>query len=142
MTHKNIVRYYQAWVEGGSEGPFDENIIQEEDHSTGDELEQYSDDQLQDSGTESENDGEELGWWTNSPTERHLAGRPRHESSSDSSESSDTQSWSSTGDSRVDKNGAITAAMDSDAHSSSMTNMLEHENNLGLDVSRLFRRQG
>jgi eukaryotic translation initiation factor 2-alpha kinase 4 len=52
ITHKNIVRYYQAWVEGG------ETTEQAEKVKTTDTEEANE--------SSSEND-ESRGWWTNSP---------------------------------------------------------------------------
>lgn len=55
ITHKNIVRYYQAWVEGGenSERPDEDKATESSEIELGKE-------------SSSEND-ESRGWWTNSP---------------------------------------------------------------------------
>ena len=106
----------------------------EDGNSAGDELEQHSEEQLEDSRAESDGGNEDLGWWTNSPSELHI--NPEAGSSSDnSSGSSDTQSWSSVGDTRVDRDGPVSKSIQSESRSSSMIDMLENENTLGLDVS-------
>jgi translation initiation factor 2-alpha kinase 4 len=117
MTHKNIVRYYQAWVEGGAlapRTPSDERGDQNEGHRP------------DDSSSDSSELDVEGGWWTNSPLDRDVpaqmqaGGRePRVASSlddfDDRSQSSDDQIGSSS--TRLKS-----------LHSDSMVNLLEHEN--------------
>lgn len=91
MTHKNIVRYYQAWVEGEEVDTINENdVIDEEDNSTGDDVAD-AEEILKGEDSASEND--DGGWWTNSPTELHL---PQHLQGASGSSTSDSQSasWS------------------------------------------------
>ena len=66
MTHKNIVRYYQAWVEGGSSDGKAKTIdaIQEESNVASAEL--------GDGASSSDEDSDEGGWWASaSPRDRH-----------------------------------------------------------------------
>jgi translation initiation factor 2-alpha kinase 4 len=57
MTHKNIVRYYQAWVEGAT---------RKTDAAAWNDIEKEGEEKAESS--DSSEDGENKGWWTNSPT--------------------------------------------------------------------------
>ena len=104
MTHKNIVRYYQAWVEGGGR---DQAVIEEEDD---DHHEDFVEDRdvLASENAQSDGDDEDTeGWWTNSPQERELAkGASQNRSwDSDSDDNDSSTSWSDTNDAPTANNG-------------------------------------
>jgi len=103
MTHKNIVRYYQAWVEGGTETASNEMVIEEEEESGGD----------TDEGESLESDSSSKS--TSSPTESHLLHRLQERQSSDQVES--------------DFNNETTddQLQDGSKTSESIVNILEHE---------------
>lgn len=137
MTHKNIVRYYQGWVEGA--GVVQEEVagvmIQEEEEDAdadaddnnandqndnnkvdaGDVLATEDRESDDDDDDDDDNEGKSSGWWTNSPNERDLPlemTRAKkqdndHESSSSSSGNSSNKSSSST--SWSDSEGVATA---------------------------------
>jgi eukaryotic translation initiation factor 2-alpha kinase 4 len=64
MTHINIVRYYQAWIEGGI-GTSDASVlvVEEVNHETTN----IGEDSVEVENSSSESSG--AGWWTNSPNE-------------------------------------------------------------------------
>jgi translation initiation factor 2-alpha kinase 4 len=71
MMHNNIVRYYQAWVEGGTQPAAGVNpIAEEEENDEEGSLPQQQNEASIDS--EEEEDSDECGWWTNSPVENAL----------------------------------------------------------------------
>jgi Protein kinase domain/RWD domain len=107
MTHKNIVRYYQAWVEGGGNAStLDDDLSAH----NGDEIVGNAEDTadlLKDPlESASENDGEEVkqGWWSKPPNEiqdlttrqEKSEGRSQTDTSSHvpSAPSSSSSSWS------------------------------------------------
>lgn len=139
MTHKNIVRYYQAWVEGGIEtieeaAALDET--NEEASSAGDRSaadEDASDDSEDDSDT---------GWWTNSPTD-HLPsemarklGITREESSEVDGEEMQSGSFGEEddddGSDGTDTSEPFHSKVPRNLHSESMLSLLEHENDQGF----------
>ena len=64
MTHPHIVRYYQAWVEGGTESAEVAPILEEENTVEGEESKGAS------GPSESDEDSDGgSGWWTNSPAD-------------------------------------------------------------------------
>jgi translation initiation factor 2-alpha kinase 4 len=95
MTHKNIVRYYQAWVEGGdADQALDEDgeIVEDAD-CTGDLLKDKLENDSEEGG---DND---QGWWTKPPKqERKSSSRDGTDSSAsdfdDTSSSPSSSSWS------------------------------------------------
>ena len=144
MTHKNIVRYYQAWVEGG--GAVQEtDVIEEEGHP-----EDCEDDDFVDAGdvlatedgveSDDENNGV-AGWWTNSPSDRDLPKEMTERSDDSDSDVASTSSWSAE-DSTDDKassgrnsNGKLGSSRYKRA-SSSLSDMLEHENDQHFGVRK------
>ena len=162
MTHKNIVRYYQAWVEGGpNDGTNDDTIREEEDdvHNNDDEPElipsseeQQKPDVDDDDDDDDDDDGDQGGsWWVNSPDDRGdlpihkmLNDNPSSSSSSgsDSGESSSSSSWSNEGDGGGDSSDPFGTTNELDGtknskQSASMVDLLEHENDFGLQVWQL-----
>ena len=90
MTHKNIVRYYQAWVEGeGHQSNDEDSVLESEIREPGtlnnSVLEMIHDDDEEDD--DDDDDGSAQGWWANSPpTARRSQSRSSswsHSSSSD-----------------------------------------------------------
>jgi translation initiation factor 2-alpha kinase 4 len=63
MMHKNIVRYYQGWVEGGetAESAVPEELVEESDEGEED--------------SSSSGESESQGWWTSSPLMSGASGR-------------------------------------------------------------------
>jgi translation initiation factor 2-alpha kinase 4 len=94
MTHKNIVRYYQAWVEGGdADQALDEDAMIEDADCTAELLK----DKLE---NDSEDDGEnDQGWWTKPPKQQGKSsseeGVRNKSGGSETDESSSVQSSSS-----------------------------------------------
>jgi translation initiation factor 2-alpha kinase 4 len=123
MTHKNIVRYYQAWVEGGSE------MNVEGDVAATDQEEGVENKPAQESSSDGESSGSEQGgWWTNSPVEssmmtRQIGSEVKAGSKTDSQlQSSDMVSWddeSVTSDPILERKRNL--------QSPSLVNLLEHE---------------
>lgn len=103
MMHKNIVRYYQGWVEGGEAGksPAPEKVEEESDES---------DEQSSSSG-----ESESGGWWTNSPLMSGLPGRIKDEETKQSA-AADSKSDQWQGDDS-----------DSDSSESSQSESLDNE---------------
>ncbi|VEU40406.1 unnamed protein product [Pseudo-nitzschia multistriata] len=99
MMHKNIVRYYQAWVEGSSDGAVEEGDEEEDgggeddnsngggeqDNNAGGVPEDLLNPNLEGSSDDEDNNDE--GWWTRSPTRSGARKRslPRTQSASRSS---------------------------------------------------------
>ena len=98
MTHKNIVRYYQAWVEGSdiAESVLDEN----EDIDNSDATEDFLKARLEDESEDSEDSRQR--WWTKPPREENPSLSTRNErlgtSKSDGSDNDDYSSSSSWSD--------------------------------------------
>ncbi|KAL3895469.1 MAG: hypothetical protein SGARI_007438, partial [Bacillariaceae sp.] len=153
MTHKNIVRYYQAWVEGGSgettntanvDAASDAGISQEADDddvmNTGDAL---ATDDGDDSDDENDNGGD--GWWASSPPDRDLPKemQSRGSSSSSSDDDGSSTSWSDTEKGAEDTSWSVSntsnqpkSAVDKYKRSSTgdLSAMLEHENDHAFAV--------
>jgi len=114
MTHKNIVRYYQAWVEGGTRTSavsmeIEKNVIE-------------SGGSIDAGGSESSSDSDG-GLWTTSPS-RDTGLASESEAQTDllsSRNDDDSDSWGS------DKPSSF-----KNLHSKSIENLLEHENDHGL----------
>jgi translation initiation factor 2-alpha kinase 4 len=144
MTHKNIVRYYQAWVEGAS-GDTGSTIPEEEDDD--DEQENMVDagDVLatQDRSDSENIDNDASGWWSNSPQDR--SDLPKElQSSSDSSSSScgdaTSSSWSDDEECPTTTKDTNTRKLEKPVDNykrtdSSLSQLLEYENDHGLGVS-------
>ena len=154
MTHKNIVRYYQAWVEGGPNDEIKDDTIKEEEDDenieakTDREVPSTSEGQQNQEVDDDDDDDDDQGgsWWVNSPDTRgdipiHQA-RNDDQSSSSSGElgsSSTSTSWSDAGDDCIDSNDPFGTSNNSEAardikHSASVVDLLEHENDFGLHV--------
>eukprot|EP00536_Pseudo-nitzschia_multiseries_P005127 jgi/Psemu1/323755/estExt_fgenesh1_pg.C_930022 len=108
MTHKNIVRYYQAWVEGNNVS--EESVIEEEDegdNGDGTEDVDMTEDilkaNLEGSSDESDDNNAE-GWWTKPPSRKgkHYFGKRKSMSRSSSGSGlenhSSSTSWSDDSD--------------------------------------------
>lgn len=147
MTHTNIVRYYQAWVEGAS-GEGDATISEEEedDMVLQDNAIDASDVLANDDHSDSDDEGKGTthGWWSDSPQDHSNLPKEMQANSSNSSESSSDVDASST--SWSDEGGTSWSANDRSAsHSSkpldkfrrtdsSLSKFLEHENDHGFEV--------
>jgi eukaryotic translation initiation factor 2-alpha kinase 4 len=115
MTHKNVVRYYQAWVEGSA--PVDGAPSSAPDHPS--KRESSADSSA--GSAESEVDGS---WWTNSPLDRELPSQMQAGARNTRGVSSfDDFDDVSEGSDRRDSNSRLRSL-----HSDSMVNLLEHEN--------------
>ena len=118
MTHKNIVRYYQAWVEGGTE--------------TIEEALEINDEDADGESSESDIHGSSEGVWSESSTPsssegaiRNLA--PRDDEDEESIFSSSSPSRRSEGDDTSGLDGTRIRKL----NSTSMTNLLEQEPGYG-----------
>lgn len=107
MTHKNIVRYYQAWVEG-SDSMEDSAVLEEEkDDESCDGGEDTTEDILKANLEEESGDGvdEDGGWWASNPEKKGNRSLSKRNSSSGglSSENdySSSTSWSDEDDTGV-----------------------------------------
>jgi len=118
MTHKNIVRYYQAWVEGYTEDTVTISEGDANDDASSDDDNSKKSKQDEDNSS-SENNSNNMSWWDND----------NDEVSSSSKSSSSTTSWSKE-DSNNITSGASDALspLDKKLHSGSMVDLLEHEN--------------
>jgi translation initiation factor 2-alpha kinase 4 len=122
MTHIHIVRYYQAWVEGGSEtsevGPIQEEVeINAKDPNADQES--------------SSTDNSEAGFWTNSPVEDGPLSRMKHILPSDSSFSQ--QQSSSESSSEMEDNDVFSDDSGNDSIDNienSMENLFDNEYDL------------
>jgi translation initiation factor 2-alpha kinase 4 len=120
MLHKNIVRYYQAWVEGGEdtdtpivEGPDDDENVQV----------------VQSEDAESSEDEASSGWWTNSPTEGvhdNLLERSNGDGMGDFSEHS-SDGWVAEDDDTIDMSNPRSMPPRRDNHSASIEDLLGQE---------------
>ncbi len=119
MTHKHIVRYYQAWMEGSKAAPGE--VVSDPVKSTEEE-----------SGGDSSN-GSSSGWWTNSPVENHLLGHLGNKTSAMGFRSNDSDVLES--DNSLDSEERKLSLEKSvlDKHSDSMVNLLENEINHGIN---------
>lgn len=122
MTHNNIVRYFQAWVEGGTESTEVAPIVEEEENSAA--FENISD--HSESADEDDNDSDSSGWWTNSPRD-HVMPLEMQERLAANSNADDDDSLFDHGDD--DDDGGWDESSHRDRkHTKSVTNLLEHEN--------------
>jgi hypothetical protein len=119
MLHKNIVRYYQAWVEGGEDV---DTSVEEEEKDEDKECENVGPEEDEDSSEEEEGSG----FWTNSPTDGvggHLL--PRSNDTDDFSEqSSDGVSWVPEDDDTIDMSNPRGMPPRRDSHSASIQDLL------------------
>jgi serine/threonine protein kinase len=139
MTHKNIVRYYQAWVEGGTEtiaaaAALDE--VNEEVSIAGNDFPDgdVEDDQGDDDSDESDDDSD-AGWWKNSPTDGGLPLKMSRRNSRTKKEISGSAEDDGGRDSIDDGGGDFgmstpfgSKANRRDLHSESLMDLLEQEN--------------
>lgn len=115
MTHKHIVRYYQAWVEGSKPALQEDQTkpIQPNKNESCDES----------------SSGSSSGWWTNSPVENHLLGHMGNGRSIMGSSSNDSDDLESENNvSSVEREPGPGNHV-STKHSESIVNLLEHEIN-------------
>lgn len=150
MTHKNIVRYYQAWVEGAaSSGDTGRTIPEEEDD--GDEQEQLVDagdvlatDDASERDDDDDKDDDAAGWWSNSPNDRTDLTKQILSSSGSSSGDSTSSSWSDAGDSPSSANDTTPSVSEKPLDkykrsNSTLSQLLQHENKHGFEVSWYLR---
>lgn len=119
MMHKNIVRYFQAWVEGGST----ETRVEEEQQDVVEDENEPEDDESLEEGS---------GWWTNSPTEGVPdALRSRGDDTEDlfSNASSDDGSWVAEDDDTLDMSNPLVLPPRHDDRSGSIEYLLGEERN-------------
>lgn len=126
MTHKNIVRYYQAWVEGGREETIKEAVALEE----GDESSKQENVDLATS-----DDGSSVGFWDTSPVEQsQQRDRVKKDSSDEDAESDRYGQYSASDDVGIDLNNVTESSQDHrHLHSGSLMDLLEHENGQGFN---------
>ncbi len=93
ITHKNIVRYYQAWVEGSDS--MEDSVLEEEKDDESDEMDDASTRENNLEGDSGHGVDEEDGWWAVNPGEKETRSNSKKSSgvSSDNDYSSST-SWS------------------------------------------------
>lgn len=139
MTHKNIVRYFQAWVEGGSAETTTDNPSIPDNDDDGVDVMDTGDALATEDGEDSDDDNDASGWWASSPPDRDLPKEMQSSSSSSSSDGDSTSwsdtdgedpSWSSSNSGRPPDNSAKYRRNDS-----SLSNLLAHENDHAFDVS-------
>jgi hypothetical protein len=124
LLHKNIVRYYQAWVEGcNMETQVEEvQVVAMEDENTSSQ---------NDESSEKSSTGEGSGWWTNSPSEAipdNLLSRGGGDETEDFSEgSSDDAIWVAEDDDTIDMSNPRGMAPRRDSHSASIEELLGQE---------------
>lgn len=121
MTHKNIVRYYQAWVEGGNKKDDAALPLEEAEEVV------VVESDVESSGQSSGEEGSGSGWWTNSPNDADLAKEPSQLSTPRSGKEKLRSEWLDGGDSDSSSSDD-TEDRGKKLHSSSMVNLLEHEN--------------
>jgi hypothetical protein len=147
MTHKNIVRYYQAWVEGAS-GNTGSAIPEEEDDDEEQDNQVDSGDVLAtDNRNNDDDDDLSRGWWSDSPQDQNdLPKEMQSESSSTSWTSSSnvrSVSWLDVGSPSSALNGSNKAESENPLRykrtDSSLSQLLQHENDQGFGVSRYLR---
>lgn len=119
MAHKNIVRYYQAWVEGGAKP---------EGRRTAEEQKESKPNQLSSSSSESGNDDADGSWWTNSPMDNDLPSQMKPRSAGGVSGSS----FDDFDDDSESSEPLGTGSRFRNLHSESMVNLLEEENDHGF----------
>lgn len=139
MLHKNIVRYYQAWVEGGED--VDTSVEEEENQNAiGD-----STDVVGEGGESSseEEEGNSSGFWTNSPTDGvsgHLLSRG-NDTDDFSEHSSDSVSWVPEDDDTVDMSNPRSMPPRGDSHSASIQDLLGQDFQSPLLAGMGFQNQ-
>ena len=137
LLHKNIVRYYQAWVEGYNM----ETQVEEVQEVA---LEDGNISQNDESSEESA--GEGSGWWTNSPIEGipdNLLSRGGDETEDFSEGSSDDAIWDveDEDDDTIDMSNPRGMPSRCDSHSASMEELLGHEHDYQVGLMDQIHRQ-
>ena len=125
MTHTNIVRYYQAWLEGGSESTEVAPIVEEEEKDVASE---NSASNQSASDADDKDDSENSGWWTNSPRDHIM---PLEMQERLAAAASDDDSLFDYTDNKSEDDGGDKGLQESSQrhrkHSESMKNLLELE---------------
>lgn len=144
MTHKNIVRYYQAWVEGGIE-TIEEAVVLDEENEEASSSDSGALLDVEDGSDDSDGDSTG-GWWTSSPSENVLPSEMRQKIKTSTEKRLGADNKERPGvDDRVlldsfdDEDEDIdmskpfgSKAAGRDLHSDSMLNLLEQENDHGF----------
>lgn len=139
MLHKNIVRYYQAWVEGDVGEAEEEEQVEEKSEDVIDE----SNIDLDVDASSEEDSGS--GWWTSSPQELNLPDLMEKRVTGDDQEASEREiseetlddgSWAEESDDELKEMDDLFAARKRrDLHSASMEDLLKHEQDQDFAVS-------
>ena len=132
MTHKNIVRYYQAWVEGNET---DDTIVEtsvENRQSSSEDVKNTAN--LLDNGGENDAADNGDGWWTSPPDDCNGLNQVENDFNNSDDSSSDSSEWDDT--SNLGDNNEV---LRRDLHSDSVVNLLEHENDYILQVSNVSK---
>jgi len=125
MTHPHIVRYYQAWVEGGEAESREVVPIAEEENSVEEQASKHTSDQ---SESDDDSDGGS-GWWTNSPRDNVMPLEMQEQLAANSNLEDD--SLFDYGD--KDEGDATWDVPKNDRrHTESMVNLLEQETDAGI----------
>lgn len=139
MTHKNIVRYYQAWVEGEVETieeatiEIDDKIDENNDESDEWKTDHANDDKDSSNSTDEANPG----YWTKPPISKFFS-----EDSSDSESSDKSSENDETNDNDDNFVDLPSSPGRNSLHSASFENLLEHENDHGFQNSPLLAGLG
>lgn len=137
MTHKNIVRYYQAWVEGG-EGPTEDGA---KDDNVGPSKDVKDANESSSGSSSDDDDKDSKGWWANSPVTSSMAGRvTSDESQNVFPDRSTSVNWD---DSDSDTSGSADADLDDDFNNPLMAGMSPLMAGMGFqnDYDGIFERK-
>jgi eukaryotic translation initiation factor 2-alpha kinase 4 len=133
MTHKNIVRYYQAWVEGAGGTDTIQEAVEIEEESLEGDL------QAGDKSVEESDDDSSDGWWTQSPKGHRMTDDMKRSLEMPSSDDEDSSNGPELIDAIPNSNrrGDIQAnpplgSTSGSAQSESLVSLLEQESGYGL----------
>lgn len=147
MTHKNIVRYYQAWVEGGTDTIEEASLEREQSND----FDTKTDAEAAKGGggglSSSSSDDSGAGYWAKPPlgkffSENDGSGGSGSSDSADGSGSSDDESDSESEEFMDLDSNQQSNVSSHNFHSQSMENLLEMENEHGLQQSPLLAGLG